>query len=202
MNKKILLVLVIAFAGLCAPMLSATDAFVFTDVSDARLLSIDTAGNTNATGWLAEEGVKLVDIYLTLSGGTLTGDLTMAAGYNITLGTGGYIISGGEAIDFSGINSSWNQEAADLLYTNEAFVVAVNATMKIYVDAQDVVYNDSMAAYVDTEVAGVSVSMDYTNIGLTNQTNTFTEEQTFSSGILTDTVTAESAGAITFKAGV
>jgi len=60
MNKKLLVFsFVICSTILMASCVSAADAFVFTDVSDAKLLTIDTSGNTNATGWLAENGIKL-----------------------------------------------------------------------------------------------------------------------------------------------
>ena len=218
MSKKLLVfALVICSTVLAMNFASAADAFVFTDVSDARLLVIDNAGNTNATGWLAENGVILSDTYCALGGCTYTGNIETAADINITAGAGGYFIGDGSLLTNTGSNASWTQVLADTLYTNEAYVISVNATMKTYVDAQDVIYNDSIATYVDEQVAGIG-GMDYTNVAMINISNTFTPQQTFTDGLvsngnltLADSKFIEwagggrisaNAGVITYKAGV
>jgi len=228
-NKKILLfALVICSTVLAMNFASAADAFVFTDVSDARLLAIDNAGNTNATGWLAENGVKLSDTYCALTGCTYTGNVITASGVNITAGTDGFFIGDGSLLTgvlTQGTLDSYNTSMYN--YVNDQDT-AYNTSILGYVDAQDTSYNTSMAAYVievnatagaytDAQIALVG-GMDYTNVAMINLSNTFAPQQTFTLGFDSDddgnfattkgvtwdgggSVTAAS-GVITYKAGV
>ena len=55
--------------------------------SGTPIFTVDTAGNANATGNLSENSVILSEIYLALSGGTLSGDVNMTGG-NLNLTNG------------------------------------------------------------------------------------------------------------------
>ncbi len=232
MNKKYLLFMfIICSTVLAVNFISAADAHIFTDVSDAKLLIIDNVGNTNATGWLAENGVKLSDTYCALTGCTYSGNIVLEDGFNVTLGTGGFFVGDGSLltnlpgivnhtlITFNLYNSTWD---------NRGLIDSGNLSMFNYVNAQDVIYNDSAAAYTlyvnttaaaytDAQIAA-SGGMDFTNLALTNITNTFDLQQVFTLGlssaedIILNTTKSISwddggsisgtAGVITYKAGV
>ncbi len=230
MNKKLLLfVFVLCSTVFAVNFVSAADAHVFTDVSDARLLAIDNSGNTNATGWLAENGIQLSDTYCALGGCTFTGVVLSDSNFTTSaffVGDGTYLTN------IPGSNASFNQALTDTLYAGiewdynqttianaytDAQDTIFNDSMTVYVDAQDVIFNDSMTVYVDNEIAGVS-GMDFTNLALINITNIFTPQQVFTGGLnssedinLASTKSVAwadggsvsgTAGVITYKAGV
>lgn len=213
MNKKLLLfALVICSTVLVSSLTSAADAHVFTDVSDARLLAIDNVGNTNATGWLAENGIKLSDTYCALTGCTFSGNIVVGELNATTIYLGGVdlssLIVNHTSITFDLYNASWD---------NRGLIDEQNTSIAGYIDAQDVYYNTSIAGYVDDQIAGVGTS-DFTNVAYINNTNTFTPQQVFTNGlssaenIILNTTKAfawddggqisATAGVITYKAGV
>jgi len=159
MNKKILFFsFILGFALVSSGIVSAADAHVFTVVSDARLLSIDNSGNTNATGWLAENGVQLSDTYCALTGCTYSGEIIMGDGLNITVGTGGYFVGDGRYLtNIAGANSSWTQAAADLLYAG--IIWNYNQTEKTF-ELYNATWDNK--GYVDAAIAALPLAVNHT----------------------------------------
>ena len=86
MKKKNLLFVALIIGVMTIGLVLAGD-FIVQYPSGTPIFTVDTSGNANATGELMENSVRLSEIYLALSGGTLIGDVNMTGG-NLNLTNG------------------------------------------------------------------------------------------------------------------
>ena len=241
--KKILTIFVCLFCSTFAlGIVSAADAHIFTDTSDNVLLTVGTDGSGNFTGDIMENSIKLSETYLKLIGGTISGATNFSDTLNVTgnFGVGGILYGDGSGL--TGITSDLADNSTQISYQNvtdlptcaggERFTFDgstltcagpdVNGTTIAYqnVTGFPTCTGDDVLTFDGTDFSCTTPvsSMDYTNVALINQTNTFTPQQTFTGGIVTNsnitiadtkliewvgggTISATS-GVITYKAGV
>ena len=266
--KKNLTILSLLFVGIFVMgMVSAADAHIFTDTSDAVLLTIGTDGSTNATGDLMENSIKLSETYFTLIGGIVTGATNFTDTLNVTgnFGVGGTLYGDGSGL--TGVTASIADNSTQIGYQNITNIPTCDAGSSFLsydgtdVTCQTIVANgttldagnitsgtfdvvripllinatspnvlnvtgiptctgDDVLTFDGTDMTCTTPvsAMDYTNVALINQTNTFAPQQIFTDGLNSDgnitiadtkliewdggaTISADS-GVLTYKAGV
>jgi len=226
-------------------MVSAADAHIFTDTSDTVLLTIGTTGDGNFTGDVMENSLKLSETYLALAGGIVTGATNFTSTLNVSgdFGVGGVIYGDGSGI--TGITAtSLGANLTTIAYQNitnlptcgdgQSFTFdgsiltcgnpLVNGTIIAYqnVTGFPTCTGDDVLTFDGTDMTCTTPAstMDYTNVALINQTNTFTPQQTFTDGLVSSSnitiadtkgvewvggsgaIISASSGVITYKAGV
>jgi len=161
-------------------LVSAGD-FIIEDSSGNPVFVVDTSGYLNISGYLRQNGVLLNDTYLPLTGGTITGQLTLSTG-NVTLTMGSFVGDGSLLTDLDASNITTGtldfarlpnlENMTTLSYHNLTDIPTCSVGQHLFFDGTD------MSCTADG--SGIA---DYTNIALTNQTNTFTPNQVFSGGV-------------------
>jgi len=226
MKKNFLLVL-IAISMMSIGLVSAVGNFKILNSTDDIVFIVDNTGNLNVTGgWIAEDGVKLSEAYLALTGGTLTGILSSDSNITTTayfVGDGSYLTNVPASMDYTNlaltnISETFDENltvSKDLIVTQSVYlsdILECNADdQKLETDANGVLvcgtavdtdtkmgtsgiylYNDTTTIYFNETQLNATIddragSFDYTNLAWVNETNTFTEEQTFLSNIVLGT---------------
>jgi hypothetical protein len=177
--KKLFLILLVGTFVLS--FASAVD-WKIQDGSFETVITFSDSGSVNTTSWIAENGVKLSETYVAITSlstcdageylsydgadfscSTPSLDIEHASvtidGANITTGT----------IDFARLPDLTDSHTLD--YHNVTGIPTC--------DAGDVLTYDG----TDLSCTTPDSSMDYTNIAMTNQTNTFSQNQILSSGM-------------------
>jgi hypothetical protein len=180
MKKVLLTFLILGVFVFAINSVTAGDYIIRSGGND--IFTVDTSGNANATGWLAEDGIQLTDIYVSIVdvatcdvGEFLTFDGTDWSCESPSLN----IEHGSVTIDGANITTGTIsiERLPDL--TNATTLAYQNITGIPTCDAGDFLAYDG----TDLSCSTPTSSMDYTNIAMTNQTNTFTPQQVFSAGM-------------------
>ena len=243
MKKFLMIFVCIVLSSFMMINISAADAHIFTDVNDNVLLTIGNDGTGNFTGDVMENGLKLSETYLTLTGGIVTGATNFTSTLNVNgdFGVGGIIYGDGSGITgitvdgleanlttiayqnitnlpTCGDGQSFTFDGATLTcgnpLINGTIIAYQNVTGIPTCGAGDMLTFDGATLTCDTP----SSVMDYTNLALINQTNTFAPQQTFTDGLVSSSnitiadtkgvewvggsIISANSGVITYKAGV
>ena len=163
MNKKVLILLLPIVLVFSMLLVSAGDFKI--EYGGSAIFTVETSGNVNASGTLAESGVLLSNIYLALAGGTLTG----AINSDSNISTSAYFNGSGKYLTgISTINATY-----------AAF--AVNGTKISWNNITDfpTCGAGEHLLYNGTALNCTSSSVDYTKIAYYNHSVTWAEDQIF-----------------------
>lgn len=98
--------------------------FVIQDSSANVLFTADTSGGANATGFLYQNGYKIDEQFVNLSGDIMTGDLTFSSGNSLTINDGNITVvgdiylNGTSLFDSIGGNTTWTYNQTDAAIEN------------------------------------------------------------------------------------
>lgn len=139
------------------------------ETGGSTIFTVDTNGGANATGWLYQEGYKISEQFVNLSGDIMTGDLQFASGASIEVVDGTINVTTGE-INIGGSPVSiwlYNQTDGSGNYSSE-FQSSFDKNISVY--ATEFLYNQSAVTDITTWLYNQSLSPTITQ-WLYNQTS-------------------------------
>ena len=201
--KKIYLFLLALSIVTIIPMVSAGSYIIQYDSAD--IFSVDTSGNTNATGWMAENGILLSDTYVAIASvaSCSAGEYLLynATGWfcespSLSIGHGGVTIDAANittgTIDFSilpNLSNSITLAGENITSGTIDFARLPTLTDAITLDYHNITGIPTCGAgesisYNGTDLScGSSSYQNLTNVAFINETNTFTPQQVFNAGM-------------------